>query len=892
MNRRWLLWVLAIAFVWLVVSRYAEIEQLYEILLSGRWQWVLAAALLQGGYYWVYAAVHQAAFDTVEVESRVPRLLPLVFAALFLNVAAPTAGASGTALFVNDAMRRKQSGIRAAAGMLLVYIAMYSGFAFILAAGLVVLFIYHDLQAYQVIGAATLMSLLCGMLGVLFLGVRNAARLRGLFGAVQRIVNALATAIRRPNLLADDWAEHNALQFLEAARKIAAHPRSLVRAVELALGAHLVNLASLFALFMAFGHLVDAGVLVAGYSMAMLFLVVSPTPQGIGVVEGVMALVFTSLRVPATLATLIALAFRGLSFWLPFVIGFFLLERLKIFRADQRSRAQTWTVRAAALIAGLVGVMCVIVAVTPPVADRLGLARQLFPTWWSAFNQWLVALSGFALLLLAGNLGQRKRAGWGLSLVFLGIAAMGFLFQGLSYEAIVLAVGAAVWLATQQAHFHAHTDIPTIHHGLHAIKNACLFTLAYILAGLYLLEGHFSINYSLLGALRQALVMGIQFSRAGVAPVTPYGQAFLDLVNWTAAGTLGYALLTLLRPLIWRPPASAKQRQQAAEIVAAHTRTSLAHLVLFSDKRYCFSPAGQAVIAYTVREGVALALGDPVGSPCDIQQALATFQATCAYRGWLPAFYLASEQSLEQFRLAGLHTLEIAHEASLSPQQFTPETIPALKLTLTRLVKHGHRARLHPSPLPENLLDDLQAVSDEWLTANHSTEKRFSMGWFDDRLLRNCTVMAVYTPEGSLAAFASLALYSPAQALTVDLLRHRRQMAEGTLELLVTSLVQWAAGQGYPQLNLGISALCNGDEAAFPLGIEQARRVLEDHINHFYQWRGGRAFKQQFQPNWQPRYLALPGLCDLPRVTHALLRADLGQGAARIQAHPAVPPGC
>jgi len=38
---------------------------------------------------------------------------------------------------------------------------------------------------------------------------------------------------------------------------------------------------------------------------------------GIGVVEGIMTLVFTSLGIPAAVAATVTLAFRGLTFWLP-----------------------------------------------------------------------------------------------------------------------------------------------------------------------------------------------------------------------------------------------------------------------------------------------------------------------------------------------------------------------------------------------------------------------------------------------------------------------------------------------------------------------------------------------------------------------------------------------
>ena len=61
MKRRMLFWLLIVVFVWLVVSRFTEIEKLTKTLAQGKWQWVLVAAGLQAVYYVVYAALYQSA---------------------------------------------------------------------------------------------------------------------------------------------------------------------------------------------------------------------------------------------------------------------------------------------------------------------------------------------------------------------------------------------------------------------------------------------------------------------------------------------------------------------------------------------------------------------------------------------------------------------------------------------------------------------------------------------------------------------------------------------------------------------------------------------------------------------------------------------------------------
>jgi uncharacterized protein (TIRG00374 family) len=332
MKRKWILWLFVLVFGVLVFTHFAEVKNLVETLVQGEWQWLLLAAFIQGIYYVVLTALYQSAFDTVRVHSRLRELLPVTLASTFLNMVAPSAGASGIALFVDDAARRGQSPVRASAGTLLVTVANYSAFLLVLTAGLIYLSLQGHFQFYEGLAAGILVLMLGGLVGILSLGLWQPKGLRRLLGGLQQLVNRTAARFKRPDLLAADWAEKSATEFIEAAVAIKSHPRRLGRTLAVALGMHVVNMASLYVLFIAFHQVVAIGSLVAGFAMGILFWNVSVTPQGIGAVEGAMTMVYTSLGVPASTATVITLTFRGLTFWLPVMVGFVLLRRVRSFQ--------------------------------------------------------------------------------------------------------------------------------------------------------------------------------------------------------------------------------------------------------------------------------------------------------------------------------------------------------------------------------------------------------------------------------------------------------------------------------------------------------------------------------------------------------------------------------
>jgi uncharacterized protein (TIRG00374 family) len=331
---RWIIWISVIIFLWIVLTRLTEIEHVAETLAGGDWLWVLIAAAIQVLYYTARSGLYRVTFASIGVESRLAELLPVTFASLFLNVTAPSGGASGAALFVDYARRRGQSGARAAVGALLVLTADFIAFTLVLAAGMAFLFLAHDLRFYQVTAAILLLGLTVGLSALMALGLWAPDRLGRVLDGMLRLAKRLGALLHRPKLVPNRHVRRITEEFAEAAQAISARPGNLGRILAVALAMHFVDLLSLAALFQAFGQPLSLGVIVAGYAMGLLFWIVSIPPQGIGVVEGAMTLVFTSLGLTGERAAVIAISFRGLTFWLPLVAGFLLLRRVRAFTGE------------------------------------------------------------------------------------------------------------------------------------------------------------------------------------------------------------------------------------------------------------------------------------------------------------------------------------------------------------------------------------------------------------------------------------------------------------------------------------------------------------------------------------------------------------------------------
>jgi len=73
--------------------------------------------------------------------------------------------------------------------------------------------------------------------------------------------------------------------------------------------------------FWALGVPFSVGTVVGGVSIAGLFLIVSPTPSGVGIVEGILPFALETMRVPFAAAVLITLIYRAVTFWFPLAVG-------------------------------------------------------------------------------------------------------------------------------------------------------------------------------------------------------------------------------------------------------------------------------------------------------------------------------------------------------------------------------------------------------------------------------------------------------------------------------------------------------------------------------------------------------------------------------------------
>lgn len=320
--RKFLLAVLLFLGVYFLLTRFTEVEQVAQTLRRGDVKWILLAIGLHFVWLVNIAACFRSCYRLLGIEETIERLLLLSLGANFVNVIAPAAGVSGLAVFISDSrMRGKPTGrVTSAAALSIMY--DYLAFIIVLGLGLTVLIRRGRLGAAEITASLVMLAIASVFASLLWLGMRSGDKLGEALAWMARAVNRLLRPIRKRDYLSEDNARGFAGEVAEGLAIARQAPRgTIILPAALALSKQALLISILFMVFMAFGQAFSVGTLVAGFAIGYLFVIVSPTPSGIGFVETAMTLALTTLRVPLAAATIITLAFRGITVWLTLLYG-------------------------------------------------------------------------------------------------------------------------------------------------------------------------------------------------------------------------------------------------------------------------------------------------------------------------------------------------------------------------------------------------------------------------------------------------------------------------------------------------------------------------------------------------------------------------------------------
>lgn len=318
---KFLIFIVLFLGVIVVAFSFSELETILFTLQRAHLGFFLLALLIQIAWFVSSGRMYQSIFHLLGVHEDVLTLSRIATAANFINVVAPTAGAGGVALFATEAHRRGHPTGKVTVAAALFLLLDQIAFLVILALGLIVLVRRNDLNAGEISASLFLFGIATSYATVLYIGYRSAERLGNLLAKIARGINRIVRLFRRENYLSEDRAHEFAHEISDGFSGLTEQPSSLIRPVLWGIFDKGLLMLILICSFLAFEVPFSAGTIIAGFAMAYLFLIVSPTPSGIGIVEGIMPIALTSLNVNWSQSVVVTLLYRAVTFWFPLGVG-------------------------------------------------------------------------------------------------------------------------------------------------------------------------------------------------------------------------------------------------------------------------------------------------------------------------------------------------------------------------------------------------------------------------------------------------------------------------------------------------------------------------------------------------------------------------------------------
>ncbi|MCD8316387.1 MAG: flippase-like domain-containing protein [Eggerthellaceae bacterium] len=337
-NIRLILIGLVVVIVLVVIfMRGDQLTQLIDTIKKGTPIFIVLAVCSQLCKYGSQGFAYIFCFRSVNENFKFRESIKLVFGTFFLNTIAPSFNLAGITLVVDDASKREIPTGRATSAALLMQVTIDSGFVIIMLIGFGVLSFTVGLQpGWFLVGLLAIVlvgSLVCIMI---IGGVRPDLIIRVLT-PIERLVDKVLKRFKRGPI--DGWVDKTIKSFSEAAHLILKNPKQTVMAFVCSIIASTFELGCFSFVGVSFGvHAIEP--LVCGYVVATLFAMISFVPQGIGIVEAAVLVAFTLFSISQATALSIVLVYRGIVFWLPFLVGAVLIQRTKAFRSTGRSRKE------------------------------------------------------------------------------------------------------------------------------------------------------------------------------------------------------------------------------------------------------------------------------------------------------------------------------------------------------------------------------------------------------------------------------------------------------------------------------------------------------------------------------------------------------------------------
>lgn len=612
----------------------------------------------------------------------------------------------------------------------------------------------------------------------------------------------------------------------------------------------------------AFGVTVSFSAAAISYVVSVLLMIVSPFLRGLGAVEFSLTYILANFGYNHSEGLGITLLYRFFEFWLPLLLGIvvYLWSGRKLF-------ARVLPV----VMIFLLGIINILSVITPALADRLHILKNYLPLELIHFSKMITLISGVLLLVTSANLFKGYKRAWYFAVVLTIISIIFNLSKALDYEEALFSAFTLGLLVYSRKEYIFSIKKVSLQRGFSWFLGIFTIILIFNYFSFYFIsKSHFGIDFTKKEALYYTLYTFLLFKDSGLTPLTGFARDFqnlnyiLGIISWLVL------IFSFYRTNVLIQQDDAEDHTNAKQLVEEYGTSSLDYFKLTKEKQFYFSEETNGVVSFRTANGFAVVLEEPICAEHDKTALINEFDNYCKSHSLKTCYYRVGESSLIYFNPLKKQKLFIGQDAVVDTENFslTGKEKKSIRNGINALEKAGYKTSILYAPQNDEILDQMQSISDEWLREFDKKEIVFAEGMFDRDVIKDQDLITLSDATGQYAAFLNVIPHCAPDECSYDMIRKTEAAPNGSTDALIIQLVEYAKNKSLKYINMGMTPMA---------GMEQPNNTAEDLLKFIYQRIGSfkhyqtqRSFKEKYANVWENKYLVYNNDFELLQIPAAL----------------------
>ncbi len=313
------------------------------------------------------------------------------------------------------------------------------------------------------------------------------------------------------------------------------------------------------------------------------------------------------------------------------------------------------------------------------------------------------------------------------------------------------------------------------------------------------------------------------------------------------------------RRTVPRSPGPSRDVERARALALRYGWNAMAYQVVNDGIAHWFSADGDAVVGYVKKHGVCIVAGAPICDASRLDAVLDEWEDFVFSIRCRSCYFGAAGRLFDELQdRPGYATVVLGAQPVWNPQNWReiPAHAPSLRGQIHRARNKGVQVS-EWTPARASADPRLQDVLREWLRTRLLPTMHFLV---EPHTLHDLEGRRLFVAERGdrIVAFINASPVAARQGWLVEQFVRGTHAPNGTIELLLDTMMQAVAADGATYVTMGLVPLHEGADRQMPpnpawLGTLLA--LVRIHGRRFYNFEGLEHFKTKFRPHaWEPIY--------------------------------------